>query len=123
MNFLFLLSRVSLAANEVPDAAGDFAKEHPWLDGLLGGMGEMPFNAKEMQMNNATYYGLNKLSNNMITFDRVTGLKNPSGFILGCPGAGKSFSGKREMLDTFLRNPNTDILIIDPEREYHQYGI
>lgn len=41
MNFLFLLSRVSLAANEVPDAAGDFAKEHPWLDGLLGGMGEM----------------------------------------------------------------------------------
>lgn len=78
----------------------------------------MPFNAKEMQMNNATYYGLNKLSNNMITFDRVTGLKNPSGFILGCPGAGKSFSGKREMLDAFLRNPNTDILIIDPEREY-----
>ncbi len=78
----------------------------------------MPFNAKEMQMSNATYYGLNKLSNNMITFDRVTGLKNPSGFILGCPGAGKSFTGKREMLDAFLRNPNADILIIDPEREY-----
>ncbi len=78
----------------------------------------MPFNAKEMQMENAAYYGLNKLSNNMITFNRVTGLKNPSGFILGCPGAGKSFSGKREMLDAFLRNPNADILIIDPEREY-----
>lgn len=78
----------------------------------------IPFNAKEMQMSNATYYGLNKLSNNMITFDRVTGLKNPSGFILGCPGAGKSFTGKREMLDAFLRNPNADILIIDPEREY-----
>ena len=78
----------------------------------------MPFNAKEMQMNNATYYGLNKLSNNMITFDRVTGLKNPSGFILGCPGAGKSFTGKREMLDAFLRNSNADVLIIDPEREY-----
>lgn len=78
----------------------------------------MPFNAKEMQMSNSTYYGLNKLSNNMITFDRVTGLKNPSGFILGCPGAGKSFTGKREMLDAYLRNPNADILIIDPEREY-----
>lgn len=78
----------------------------------------MPFNAKEMQMSNATYYGLNKLSNNMITFDRVTGLKNPSGFILGCPGSGKSFTGKREMLDAFLRNPNADILIIDPESEY-----
>lgn len=78
----------------------------------------MPFNAKEMQMSNATYYGLNKLSNNMITFDRVTGLKNPSGFILGCPGSGKSFTGKREILDAFLRNPNADVLIIDPESEY-----
>lgn len=78
----------------------------------------MPFNTKEMQMDNAVYYGLNKLSNNMITFDRVTGLKNPSGFILGCPGAGKSFTAKRGMLDAFLRNPNADILIIDPEREY-----
>lgn len=78
----------------------------------------MPFNAKEMQMSNATYYGLNKLSNNMITFDRVTGLKNPSGFFLGCPGTGKSFIGKREMLDVILRNPNADILIIDPESEY-----
>ena len=78
----------------------------------------MPFNAKEMQMSNATYYGLNKLSNNMITFDRVTGLKNPSGFFLGCPGSGKSLTGKREMLDVILRNPNADILIIDPESEY-----
>ena len=78
----------------------------------------MPFNAKEMQMSNATYYGLNKLSNNMITFNRVTGLKNPSGFILGCPGSGKSFTGKREVLDEFLRDPNADILIIDPESEY-----
>lgn len=78
----------------------------------------IPFNAKEMQQKNAVYYGLNKLSNNMITFDRVTGLKNPSGFILGCPGAGKSFTAKREMFDVFLRNPNADILIIDPEREY-----
>lgn len=38
MNFLFLLSKVSLAANEVPDVAGDFAKEHPNLQGMLDGL-------------------------------------------------------------------------------------
>ena len=78
----------------------------------------MPFNAKEMQMRDAIYYGLNKLSSNMITFDRVAGLKNPSGFFLGCPGSGKSFTAKREMLDVRLRYANADIMIIDPEREY-----
>lgn len=78
----------------------------------------MPFNVKEMQMRNAVYYGLNVLSHNIITFNRMTGLINPSGFVLACPGSGKSFLVKREIVDVFLRDPNADILIIDPEREY-----
>ena len=78
----------------------------------------MPFNVKEMQMPNAVYYGLNVLSHNIIMFDRITGLINPSGFVLACPGSGKSFLVKREIVDVFLRNPNADILVIDPEREY-----
>ena len=78
----------------------------------------MPFNVKEMQMANSVYYGLNVLSHNVITFDRVTGLVNPSGFVLACPGAGKSFFVKREIIDVFLRDPNADIIVIDPEREY-----
>ncbi len=78
----------------------------------------IPFNVKEMQMNNSVYYGLNVLSHNIITFDRMTGLVNPAGFVLACPGAGKSFFVKRELIDVFLRNTNADIIIIDPEREY-----
>ena len=78
----------------------------------------IPFNVREMQMKNAVYYGLNVLSHNIITFNRMTGLINPSGFILACPGSGKSFFAKREFVDVFLRDPNADILIIDPEREY-----
>ena len=78
----------------------------------------IPFNVKEMQMKNATYYGLNVLSNNIIIFDRLTGLINPAGFVLACPGAGKSFFVKKELIDVFLRYSNADILIIDPEREY-----
>lgn len=77
-----------------------------------------PFNVKEIQQKDSTYYGLNVLSNNMITFDRMRSLINPSGFILGCPGSGKSFKGKEEMMGVFMRNPNADIMIIDPEREY-----
>lgn len=78
-----------------------------------------PWNVKEVTFRNATYYGLNSLSNNMITFNRITGLNNPSGFFLGGPGSGKSFESKEEMADVFLRIPDADIVIIDPEREYH----
>jgi len=62
------------------------------------------------------YYGLNALSNNLIMANRAS-LKNPNGLILGTPGAGKSFSAKREMVNVFLIT-NDDIIIADPEGEY-----
>ncbi len=80
----------------------------------------IPFNVKEMQMRDSVYYGLNVLSHNIITFNRMLGLVNPAGFVLACPGAGKSFFVKRELIDIFLRYTNADILIIDPEREYRK---
>ena len=76
----------------------------------------LPFSSKEINQKNGMYYGLNALSNNMILFNRLN-LKNPNGFILGSPGSGKSFAGKREMLNVFLATDD-DIIIIDPEREY-----
>lgn len=77
-----------------------------------------PFNVKEVQQRGSVYYGLNVLSDNLISFDRMKSLINPSGFILGCPGSGKSFTAKREMMDVFMRYEDADIMIIDPEREY-----
>lgn len=80
----------------------------------------IPFNVKEMQMPNSIYYGLNVLSHNIIMFDRITGLINPAGFILGASGGGKSFKVKEELLGVRLRHGDeVDIIIIDPEREYH----
>ena len=38
--------------------------------------------------------------------------------VLGTPGSGKSFSVKREILDTFLKTTD-DIIICDPEAEYY----
>jgi hypothetical protein len=76
-----------------------------------------PFNVTEIRRRNSIYYGRNTLSGNIITFNKFS-LINPSGFILGCPGSGKSFSTKREIIDVFLRYTTADVMIIDPEREY-----
>lgn len=78
----------------------------------------VPFNVKEVQQSGGIYYGLNKLSNNIISYQRILSLINPAGFILGTSGSGKSFSAKREMVSVFLTDPRADIIIIDPEREY-----
>lgn len=78
----------------------------------------VPFTTKEIFMDGeAIYYGLNALSNNLIMADRKR-LKNPNGLILGTPGAGKSFTVKREILNSFLVSPD-DIIICDPEGEYY----
>lgn len=77
----------------------------------------VPFTTKELfQYGQATYYGVNTLSGNMIRANRSR-LKNPNGLILGTPGSGKSFSVKREILDCFLTTAD-DIIICDPEGEY-----
>ena len=76
----------------------------------------MPFNSKELSQEGGVYYGLNQTTNNLIIFNRAS-LINANGFILGCPGSGKSFSAKREMLNVFLAT-NDEIIIVDPEREY-----
>ncbi len=77
----------------------------------------VPFTTQELfQTGESLYYGINALSNNLIMCDRKK-LKNPNGLILGTPGAGKSFSAKREITNAFLITGD-DIAIIDPESEY-----
>ena len=76
----------------------------------------IPFTTQELFQPNGIYYGLNYESHNILSFNRKT-LKNPNGVVLGTPGAGKSFTCKREALDVFL-STNDSIIFLDPEREY-----
>lgn len=75
------------------------------------------FQAKDVQDQGGTYYGVNTLSGNMIMLDRKR-LQNQNAFILGVPGSGKSFSAKREIAMIALAE-DADIIVIDPMREYN----
>lgn len=79
----------------------------------------IPFRVQEINHENGIYYGQNVISKNMIIADRRQ-LLNGNSFILGVSGSGKSFTGKNEIVSVILRDPNADVIIIDPEREYSQ---
>ena len=76
----------------------------------------MPFKVQEIRHDNGIYYGQNIISKNMIIADRKE-LLNGNSFILGVSGSGKSFTAKNEMVSIMLRDPNADVIIVDPERE------
>lgn len=76
-----------------------------------------PFKVQEIYHKGGIYYGQNVISQNMIIADRKL-LLNGNSFILGVSGGGKSFMGKSEIVALILNDPNADVIIIDPEREY-----
>lgn len=76
----------------------------------------MPFKVQEVCDDHGIYYGLNVISKNLMMADRRR-LMNGNSFILGVPGAGKSFIAKNEIANLYL-NTDADIIILDHEREY-----
>ena len=77
----------------------------------------MPFRVQEVQHSKGIYYGQNVISKNMIIADRRE-LLNGNSFILGVSGSGKSFTAKQEISSIILREPDADVIVIDPESEY-----
>ena len=76
----------------------------------------IPFSTLELSEPGGVNYSCNAISKNLIVYDRMQA-DNFNGFILGTPGAGKSFTAKVEMLNVFLKS-TADIVVIDPEDEY-----
>ncbi len=78
---------------------------------------QMPFASQELNQQGGGYYGQSKQSGNLVICNRKT-LASPMGFVCGKPGSGKSFSVKREILNTILAYPNDEVIVFDPADEY-----
>lgn len=77
----------------------------------------MPFQIQDIIHSKGIVYGTNKVSGNLIIVDRKE-MINSNAWILGKTGGGKSFFAKQEIFKILLRDPEADIIIIDPEDEY-----
>jgi len=74
-----------------------------------------PFISSELTSDEGILYGINRHNNSLILFDRFS-LQNANTVVFATSGAGKSYAIKLEVLRTMMFG--TDILVIDPEREY-----
>lgn len=74
-----------------------------------------PFISSELTSDNGVLFGINRHNNSLIIFDRFS-LQNANACVFATSGAGKSYTIKLEVLRTMMLG--TDIIIIDPEREY-----
>ena len=74
-----------------------------------------PFVSSELTSDEGILYGVNRHNNSLILFDRFS-LPNANSVVFATSGAGKSYAVKLEVLRSVMMG--TDVIIIDPEREY-----
>jgi len=74
-----------------------------------------PFMSSELTSDNGVLYGINRHNKSLILFDRFS-LQNANSVVFATSGAGKSYAIKLEVLRSLMMG--TEVIIIDPEREY-----
>jgi type IV secretory pathway VirB4 component len=74
-----------------------------------------PFVSFDLSSDKGILYGLNRHNGSLILFDRFS-LENYNSIIFAKSGSGKSYAAKLEILRTLMFD--TEVIIIDPEREY-----
>ncbi len=74
-----------------------------------------PFVTSELTMDHGIMYGINMHNNSLVIFDRFE-LENANTVVFAKSGAGKSYFVKLEAIRSLMLG--TDVIIIDPEREY-----
>lgn len=74
-----------------------------------------PFVSFDLTSNRGVLYGINRHNNSLVLFDRFS-LPNANSVVFGTSGGGKSYLTKLEILRSLMWG--TDIIVIDPEREY-----
>jgi type IV secretory pathway VirB4 component len=74
-----------------------------------------PFVSFDLTSDKGILYGVNRHNSGLIIFDRFS-LENYNSVTIATSGSGKSFATKLEILRTLMFD--TDVIVIDPEREY-----
>ncbi len=74
-----------------------------------------PFLSFDLSTDRGILYGLNRHNGSLILFDRFS-LENYNSTVFAVSGSGKSYYTKLEILRTLMFD--TDVIIIDPEKEY-----
>ncbi len=74
-----------------------------------------PFVSFDLTSNKGILYGINRHNSSLVLFDRFS-LENYNSVIFAKSGSGKSYATKLEVLRSLMFD--TDVIVIDPEREY-----
>jgi type IV secretory pathway VirB4 component len=74
-----------------------------------------PFVSFDLTSNRGILYGINRHNSSLVLFDRFS-LENYNSVIFAKSGSGKSYATKLEILRSLMFD--TDVIVIDPEREY-----
>lgn len=74
-----------------------------------------PFTSFDLTSDSGVLYGINRHNSSLVLFDRYS-LTNYNSVTFATSGAGKSYSVKLEILRSLMFG--TEVIVIDPEREY-----
>ncbi len=74
-----------------------------------------PFISFDLTTENGVLYGVNLHNSSLVLFDRFS-MENYNSVLFAKSGAGKSYATKLEVLRSLMFE--TDVIVIDPEREY-----
>ncbi|MBI5138840.1 MAG: DUF87 domain-containing protein [Candidatus Vogelbacteria bacterium] len=74
-----------------------------------------PFISFDLSSDKGILYGINRHNSGLVLFDRFS-LENYNSVVFAKAGSGKSYLTKLEILRTLMFD--TDVIVIDPEREY-----
>src|SRR3990167_9368515 len=74
-----------------------------------------PFVSFDLSSDRGILYGINRHNSSLILFDRFS-LENYNSVVFAKSGAGKSYTTKLEILRSLMFD--TEVIVIDPEREY-----
>ncbi len=97
----------------IPIAKDELARNNKLNSAPLSSI--FPFISFDLTSNKGILYGINRHNSSLVLFDRFS-LENYNSVVFAKSGSGKSYMTKLEILRSLMFD--TDVIVIDPEKEY-----